>query len=80
MPARTPVDRDTERTYSPSRKETIEPKKVDDLRVDNQAHARNFLDCVKSPECEDELRHTDGILLDARSVAGEYFSANEIVS
>lgn len=47
VPARTPLDRVTERGYGPSRKETIEPRKVA-TRVDNQAHARNFLDCVKS--------------------------------
>jgi len=47
VPARTPVDRETERSYNPSRKATIEPKKVT-TRVDNQAHARNFLDCVKA--------------------------------
>src|SRR3954454_15093886 len=47
VPARPPLDRETERKYGPSRKETIQPKKVA-ARVDNQAHARNFLDCVKS--------------------------------
>ena len=47
VPARTPVDRQTERSYGPSRKTTIEAKKVQG-RVDNQAHARNFLDCVKA--------------------------------
>jgi predicted dehydrogenase len=47
VPARTPVDRNTERGYSPSKKTTIEPKTVKG-RVDNQAHVRNFLDCVKA--------------------------------
>ena len=47
VPARTPVDRVTERSYSPSKKTAIEPRTVK-TRVDNQAHARNFLDCVQS--------------------------------
>jgi len=47
VPARTPIDRETEKSYGPSRKETIQPKKVT-TRVDNQAHARNFLDCIKA--------------------------------
>jgi hypothetical protein len=47
VPARTPVDRNTERSYGPSRKRQIEPREMKG-RVDNQAHARNFLDCVKA--------------------------------
>jgi len=47
VPARTPVDRITERSYSPSKKIVIEPRAMK-TRVDNQAHARNFLDCVQS--------------------------------
>jgi predicted dehydrogenase len=47
VPARTPVDRQTERSYGPSKKAVIEPKSVKG-RVDNMAHARNFLDCVKA--------------------------------
>lgn len=47
VPARTPVDRDTEKNYNPSRKTLIEPRQMK-ARVDNQAHARNFLDCVKA--------------------------------
>ncbi len=46
-PARSPLDRVTERAYQPSKKTTIEAKTVKG-RVDNQAHARNFLDCVKA--------------------------------
>lgn len=47
VPARTPVDRVTERSYGPSRKAMIEPRSVKG-RVDNMAHARNFLDCVRA--------------------------------
>jgi hypothetical protein len=47
VPARTPVDRDVERSYNPSKKTAIEPRSVKG-RVDNMAHVRNFLDCVKA--------------------------------
>lgn len=47
LPARTPVDRTRERAYSASKQPVIEPKSAKG-RVDNQAHARNFLDCVKA--------------------------------
>jgi predicted dehydrogenase len=47
VPARTPVDRQTERGYSPSKKVAIEPRSGKG-RVDNTAHVRNFLDCVKA--------------------------------
>lgn len=47
VPARTPVDRQTERGYGPSRKPAMEPREVKG-RVDNMAHVRNFLDCLKS--------------------------------
>jgi predicted dehydrogenase len=46
-PARTPVDRQFERAYNPSKKPVIEPRNVKG-RVDNMAHVRNFLDCVKA--------------------------------
>jgi predicted dehydrogenase len=46
LPARTPVDRNTERGYRPSKKPGIEPKAMKG-RVENTAHVRNFLDCVK---------------------------------
>jgi hypothetical protein len=45
--ARTPVDRGVERAWGPSRKRAMEPKVVKG-RVENTAHARNFLDCVKA--------------------------------
>lgn len=47
LPARTPLDREAERAYHPSRRETIAARKVEG-RVSNAPHARNFLDCVKS--------------------------------
>jgi predicted dehydrogenase len=47
VPARTPVDRQFERGYGLSKKPAMEPRAVKG-RVDNLAHARNFLDCVKS--------------------------------
>jgi predicted dehydrogenase len=47
IPARTPVDRNVEKSYTPTKKAVTEPKKVEG-RVDNMAHARNFLDCVKT--------------------------------
>jgi len=47
VPARTPVDRDHERAWGESQKPAMEPKVVRG-RLDNEAHARNFLDCVKS--------------------------------
>jgi predicted dehydrogenase len=47
VPARTPVDRETERGYNPSKKAAMEPREVKG-RVNNQAHVRNFLDCLKS--------------------------------
>lgn len=47
VPARTPVDRNFERGYSPSKKATIEARSMKG-RVDNMAHVRNFLDCVKA--------------------------------
>jgi predicted dehydrogenase len=47
LSVRTPFDRETERSYNPSKKALIEPRTVKG-RVDNLAHVRNFLDCVKS--------------------------------
>ena len=45
--ARTPLDRNTERSYGPSKKATIEAKTVTGS-ADTAFHTRNFLDCVKS--------------------------------
>ncbi len=47
IPVRTPLDRETERSYNPSRQPAMEARKGEG-RVSNAPHARNFLDCVKS--------------------------------
>ena len=44
---RTPLDREHEKSYGPSKKVRIEGKIVKGA-LSNQPHARNFLDCVKS--------------------------------
>jgi hypothetical protein len=49
FPARTPLDRQTERGYNPSKTARIEPKEVKGS-ADTRFHARNFLDCVRSRE------------------------------
>jgi predicted dehydrogenase len=46
-PARTPLDRNFEKSYGPSRKTLIEPA-TGKGSLDTAFHARNFLDCVKS--------------------------------
>jgi predicted dehydrogenase len=46
--ARTPLDRVSERAYRTGRKTLIEPKSGGRGPEDTQAHARNFLDCVRS--------------------------------
>jgi predicted dehydrogenase len=58
-PARTPLDRQTERAYNPSKKPVMQPKKVEGSQ-DTAFHARNFLDCVKSRarcNCDIEIGH-----------------------
>lgn len=47
VPARTPIDRQTERGYNPSKKPATEPKSGKGS-ADTAFHARNFLDCIKS--------------------------------
>jgi predicted dehydrogenase len=47
VPARTPLDRQTERAYGPSKKPVMEPRSAKGS-VDTAFHTRNFLDCVKS--------------------------------
>jgi predicted dehydrogenase len=47
IPSRTPLDRETERSYPTSRRPAMEAVKFEG-RVSNAPHARNFLDCVKS--------------------------------
>jgi predicted dehydrogenase len=47
---RTPLDRQVERAYGPSRKPQMEPKTGTPGSTDTAWHARNFLDCVRSRE------------------------------
>ncbi|GAB4417835.1 MAG: Gfo/Idh/MocA family oxidoreductase [Bryobacter sp.] len=47
LPQRTPVDRNTERAYNPSKKPVIEARKMEGYPT-AQPHARNFLDCMKT--------------------------------
>lgn len=57
--ARTPLDRESERQYNPSKKARIEPKSMKGSG-DTAFHARNFLDCVKSRAqctCDIEIGH-----------------------
>ncbi|MBI2688946.1 MAG: Gfo/Idh/MocA family oxidoreductase [Acidobacteria bacterium] len=58
--ARTPLDRNSERAYNPSKKATIEAKVVNGT-TSTPPHCRNFLDCVKSrarTNCPIEEGHT----------------------
>ena len=45
--ARTPLDRNTERAYRPSKKPLIQPASAKGS-ADTAFHARNFLDCIKT--------------------------------
>jgi predicted dehydrogenase len=57
--ARTPLDRESEKAYGPSRKPAMEPKSAKGSQ-DTRFHARNFLDCVKSRakcNCDIEIGH-----------------------
>jgi predicted dehydrogenase len=59
FPARTPIDRSLERGYRTGAKPVIEAKQVKG-EAGTAAHARNFLDCVKSretPSCDIEVGH-----------------------
>ena len=47
FPARTPLDRVTEKSYPGSKRATIEGRKMTGS-LDTAFHARNFLDCVKT--------------------------------
>ena len=58
-PARTPLDRGTERNYNPSKKAMITATSGKGS-ADTAFHARNFLDCVKSRakcNCNVEIGH-----------------------
>ena len=57
--ARTPLDRESEKSYNPSRKPAMDAKKMSGSQ-DTAFHARNFLDCVKSRakcNCDIEIGH-----------------------
>ena len=59
VPARTPLDRETERGYRSGATPRIEGRKAAGSFAD-AAHARNFLDCVRSrarPSCDVEFGH-----------------------
>lgn len=59
FPARTPIDRSVERGWRTGAKPMIEAKKGEG-RADTAAHARNFLDCIKSRaqcNCDIETGH-----------------------
>jgi hypothetical protein len=61
VPARRPTDRTVEKAYRSGVKPEIEPKKVTG-KAETGAHARNFLDCVRSRErchCDIEVGHRD---------------------
>lgn len=45
---RTPLNREIEKSYGPSKKAAMEPKTGGTGSADTTWHARNFLDCVKS--------------------------------
>ena len=58
--ARTPLDRNSEKAYNPSKKATLEAKVVTGT-TSTPPHCRNFLDCVKSrarTNCPIEEGHT----------------------
>jgi predicted dehydrogenase len=57
--ARTPLDRESEKSYNPSRKPAMDPKKMGGSQ-DTAFHARNFIDSVKSRakcNCDIEIGH-----------------------
>lgn len=57
--ARTPVDRESERSYGPSKKAAMQAKSGKGS-LDTAFHSRNFLDCVKSRakcNCDIEIGH-----------------------
>jgi predicted dehydrogenase len=67
FPARTPLDRTVERGYRTGAKPMLEPRQVKG-DAPTSAHARNFLDCVKSrktPSCDIEVgqRRTSATLI-----------------
>src|SRR5205085_1376039 len=62
IPARTPVNRALERGYRTGSRPRIEPRQARGQRDGTSAHARNFLDCVRSRQrchCDIEQGHRD---------------------
>jgi predicted dehydrogenase len=60
FPARTPLDREYQRGYRTGAKPLIDPLKRGDGTADTAAHARNFLDCMRSRaacNCDIETGH-----------------------
>ena len=57
---RTPLDRNLERGYGPSKKPAMEPVSGGSGQADTTWHARNFLDCIRSRAkctCDIEIGH-----------------------
>lgn len=66
---RTPLDRQKERGYGPSKKPAMEPKTVGNGMAETNWHARNFIDCVKSrAKCNCDI--VDGHLSSAATILG----------
>ncbi|MCC7154580.1 MAG: Gfo/Idh/MocA family oxidoreductase [Bryobacterales bacterium] len=66
---RTPLDRQTERGYGPSKKPAMEPKTAGTGSAETNWHARNFLDCVKSRQkCNCDI--LDGHLSTSATILG----------
>lgn len=58
--ARTPIDRTVERTWNVGARPMIEPKQGKGSQNETAAHARNFLDCMRSRQrcnCDIEIGH-----------------------
>ncbi len=66
---RSPIDRNTEKSYGPSRKPAMEPKSSGTGFAETYPHTRNFLDCVKSRQkCNCDI--LDGHLSTSATIIG----------
>jgi predicted dehydrogenase len=66
---RSPIDRNTEKSYGPSRKPAMEPKSAGTGFAETYPHTRNFLDCVKSRQkCNCDI--LDGHLSTSATIIG----------
>jgi predicted dehydrogenase len=66
---RSPIDRNTEKSYGPSRKPAMEPKTAGTGFAETYPHTRNFLDCVKSRQkCNCDI--LDGHLSTSATIIG----------